>query len=212
MQFNLRAALPGTLALLLASFTLSSTGATASAADGVQKLHWIDLLPKREREGYIPGPPPPNHGYLDGIGDRSFGKFNRNDQQRLDCTGIAMRFDPQCEDSAAGGRMGQAGLSSAVNEALDGKTVRIEGYIVPLEVAPNGKVTEFFFASYVGACIHVPPPPPNQMVYVKVPARLAVGSMYDAYALTGVLRTSGKILGLGGSAYSMQVIKVERVQ
>jgi hypothetical protein len=29
-------------------------------------------------------------------------------------------------------------------------------------------VTEFLLVPYVGACIHVPPPPPNQIVHVKV--------------------------------------------
>ena len=56
---------------------------------------------------------------------------------------------------------------TAVDEALNGQDVRIPGYLLPLETSA-GKVTEFLLVPYIGACIHVPPPPPNQIVYVKV--------------------------------------------
>ena len=51
-------------------------------------------------------------------------------------------------------------------KALDGQQVRLPGYIVPLEVSEEGRVTEFLLVPYFGACIHVPPPPPNQIVHV----------------------------------------------
>src|SRR5206468_7419214 len=57
-------------------------------------------------------------------------------------------------------------LASAVNPALDGKVVKLPGYVLPIEF--NGKqVTEFLLVPWVGACIHTPPPPPNQIVHVK---------------------------------------------
>lgn len=56
---------------------------------------------------------------------------------------------------------------TAVDKALNGQDVRIPGYLLPLEISA-GKVTEFLLVPYIGACIHVPPPPPNQIVYVKV--------------------------------------------
>ena len=56
---------------------------------------------------------------------------------------------------------------TAVVEELNGKHVRIPGYLLPLEL-DGTKVTEFFLVPYVGACIHVPPPPPNQIVHVKL--------------------------------------------
>ncbi len=55
----------------------------------------------------------------------------------------------------------------AVNETLNGKEVQIPGYLLPLE-SSAGKVTEFLLVPFIGACIHVPPPPPNQIVHVKV--------------------------------------------
>jgi hypothetical protein len=58
-------------------------------------------------------------------------------------------------------------IRTAVVEKLNGQNVRIPGYLLPLEAA-GGKVTEFLLVPYVGACIHVPPPPPNQIVHVQV--------------------------------------------
>lgn len=176
------------------------------AATRVRELEWAQLVPDSERGNYIPGPPPPNHGYLDGFGSKGFGQFGRSRQEEPDCTGLALRFDPSCENA------GQLNMSSAVNESLDGSVVRLKGYIVPLEVSAAGKVTEFFLAAYAGACIHVPPPPPNQMVYVKAASGNAPTSLYDAYVVTGVLHTHGKVVGLGGSAYSMEVRSVERLR
>ncbi|QDK37036.1 DUF3299 domain-containing protein [Bdellovibrio sp. NC01] len=52
-------------------------------------------------------------------------------------------------------------------EALNGKPVKIPGFMVPLEDDQRA-VTEFLLVPNAQACIHVPPPPPNQMVYVKM--------------------------------------------
>ena len=60
----------------------------------------------------------------------------------------------------------QQSANAPVNTELDGKQVKIPGFIVPLDVAKDGTVSEFFLVPYFGACIHVPPPPPNQIVYV----------------------------------------------
>jgi hypothetical protein len=42
---------------------------------------------------------------------------------------------------------------------------RVPGYMVPLEDNLE-EVTEFLLVPYPGACLHVPPPPPNQIVHV----------------------------------------------
>ncbi len=51
--------------------------------------------------------------------------------------------------------------------ALDKKLVAVPGFMVPLEDDAE-QVTEFLLVPFSGACIHVPPPPPNQMIYVKL--------------------------------------------
>lgn len=54
--------------------------------------------------------------------------------------------------------------TKAVNE-LNGAAIRMPGFVLPLEFAGR-KVTEFLLVPWIGACIHTPPPPPNQIVHV----------------------------------------------
>lgn len=60
---------------------------------------------------------------------------------------------------------------------LQNQKVKIPGFMVPLEDNQN-KVTEFLLVPTPQACIHVPPPPPNQMVYVRM--KKGVESMQGA--------------------------------
>ena len=99
-----------------------------------------------------------------------------------------------------------------VNPKLDRSPVRIPGFVVPLDNLPNNQVREFFLVPYFGACIHVPPPPPNQIVYVKLTAPVKVGSMYDAVWVSGTMHTEGKSSRLGASAYTLDAVKVEPYQ
>ncbi len=55
----------------------------------------------------------------------------------------------------------------STNAELNGKTIRMAGYLLPLEFKQK-KVTEFLLVPWVGACIHTPPPPANQIVHVKL--------------------------------------------
>src|ERR1700742_1362770 len=71
-----------------------------------------------------------------------------------------------------------------VNKSLEGATVRLPGFIVPLEAVKSGDVSEFLLVPYFGSCIHVPPPPPNQIVYVHATRLSGFESIYDAYWIT----------------------------
>ena len=51
--------------------------------------------------------------------------------------------------------------ATATDDNLDGKSVRIPGYVLPLEFEDTG-VTAFLLVPYVGACIHAPPPLPTR--------------------------------------------------
>ena len=73
------------------------------------------------------------------------------------------------------------------NNKLDGETVKIPGFIVPLDHIGFG-VTEFMLVPFVGACIHVPPPPPNQLVYVTTE------EPWDAMTLWEPVWVTGKII------------------
>src|ERR1700731_4244525 len=79
-------------------------------------------------------------------------------QDRIDVDGLLAKRDTIAEKKRA--------AASTVNPAIDGKMIRIPGYVLPLEFSGT-KVTEFLLVPWVGACIHTPPPEPNQIVYVK---------------------------------------------
>jgi hypothetical protein len=109
-------------------------------------------------------------------------------------------------------------IQTAVVAELNGKHVRIPGYLLPLEVSQE-KVTEFLLVPYVGACIHVPPPPPNQIVNVKTAAKkgYAMKQLYDPVWVTGVISIQSMVKDLflvDGSAdidigYTMQAKHIE---
>lgn len=71
---------------------------------------------------------------------------------------------------------------------LHGQLVRIGGFTLPLEM-DGEKSVEFLLVPFVGACIHVPPPPPIQIIYVKFPEGYKSRALYDAVWVTGRLAT-----------------------
>lgn len=83
------------------------------------------------------------------------------------------------------------GQASSELKALDGKSVKIPGFMVPLE-DDQREVTEFLLVPSPQACIHVPPPPPNQMVYVKMKkgSEAAVGPIWVYGTLNLVTKKS----------------------
>jgi uncharacterized protein len=100
--------------------------------------------------------------------------------------------------------------SAAVNRKLDATRVKIPGYVVPLVMDGTGVVTEFFLVPYLGACIHVPPPPPNQIVYVKLSkGGIRLGSLEDAYWVTGTLHTQINGTRVAKAAYTLDASKME---
>lgn len=111
-----------------------------------------------------------------------------------------------------GGESGLAAqqvLDFSVNKELDGAQVKIPGFIVPLDVGKDGLVSEFFLVPYFGACIHVPPPPPNQIVYVRMEKGIALDSIYEAYWITGKMKVTNKTTRLGAAAYQLAGSKIE---
>ena len=67
---------------------------------------------------------------------------------------------------------------------LDGQEIRIAGYALPLEFSGTA-ITEFLLVPYIGACIHVPPPPANQIVYVQVAEGYESKGLYAPVWVTG---------------------------
>ena len=85
---------------------------------------------------------------------------------------------------------------------LNGKKVRIPGYVTP--VGFDGEdVTHFLLVPYLGACIHVPPPPANQIVYVKNAKGLKIEQIWEPIWITGVLETKSVSTVLADVGYSI---------
>ncbi len=91
--------------------------------------------------------------------------------------------------------------NAPLNTALDGRAVRLAGYVVPLE-ARAGELREFLLVPYYGACIHSPPPPANQVVHVTLLRPLPGLRLMDAVWVSGVLhaRRKGSLMGVSGYA------------
>jgi hypothetical protein len=104
--------------------------------------------------------------------------------------------------------MEQIGTFNVV-EDLNGKTVRLPGFVVPFDFSVGGKYSEFLLVPYFGACIHTPPPPPNQIVYVKAEPRAEIVDIWVPVWVEGVLTTRRKDSDIGDSAYTLTLTKIE---
>lgn len=94
--------------------------------------------------------------------------------------------------------------SSKTVAAFDGKPIRLGGYPVPLETDAEGRSTLFFLVPYPGACIHVPPPPPNQLVLVRYPKGIELEDIYAPLWVSGTLKIEQVNNELADAAYAME--------
>lgn len=99
--------------------------------------------------------------------------------------------------------------SFATNPRLNGAFVKVPGFVVPLTMEQQGVVAEFLLVPYFGACIHVPPPPPNQIVYVRLQKPALIRTIWDPFWATGTLSTTMKDTRMASAAYSLAGEKLE---
>ncbi len=103
----------------------------------------------------------------------------------------------------------EAFSKAPVVESLNGKRVRLPGYAIPLE-GDGEKISEFLLVPYYGACIHVPPPPANQTVYVKVPKGNAkIRRAFDTVWVTGTLSAKSFDSEFAKAGYQLEAEEVE---
>jgi hypothetical protein len=171
-----------------ATTELTKTRLPSSAFNIVE---WTDLIPEKELNAYI-NPP----DYIDDIEDGSLA-----DQLGSNIQNSTLSIK---EDSYQ-----QALISTNIIEEMDGKAIKIPGFIVPLEFDDNQTVTQFFLVPYFGACIHMPPPPPNQIIFINYPLGLTVDSIYEAFWISGVLSTSIVENEISKAAYTMEMQSFE---
>lgn len=101
--------------------------------------------------------------------------------------------------------------SSKTVAKLNGQRIRLGGYPVPLENDAQGRSTLFFLVPYPGACIHVPPPPPNQIVLVRYPKGITLEDIYAPLWVDGRLQIEPVSNDLADAAYVLEAAAVELV-
>lgn len=100
-------------------------------------------------------------------------------------------------------KMAQLQPDAPVVDIYNGERVKVPGFIVPLEGTAE-LTTEFLLVPFFGACIHVPPPPSNQIVHVKMNKGVPVENLYDAVWVEGIFSTTRYSSDLAAAGYSMQ--------
>ena len=135
-------------------------------------IEWTDLIPKDDLDALL-NPP----SYVTEVEDNSLEDQISSQLQNT----IA---------AAADDRYQQALVSTKVVAEMDGQATRIPGFIVPLEFDDELSITQFFLVPFFGACIHVPPPPPNQIIFVNYPKGLKDDALYAPFWISGVLKAS----------------------
>ncbi|MES2817948.1 MAG: DUF3299 domain-containing protein [Pseudomonadota bacterium] len=149
-----------------------------SWAAAVIELTWSDLMPP---ESAPPAPPPTLH----------------------DLSQLADALASESGPAAV-----QQSPAAPTVPALDGVAVKLPGYIVPLDVTEEGRVVEFLLVPYFGACIHVPPPPSNQIVHIKSELGVLVDALYQPFWVEGPLKIEASSSELAEAGYTMNADKI----
>ena len=92
--------------------------------------------------------------------------------------------------------------SNGVRTDWNGLIVSLPGFIVPIDYSGTG-VTAFILVPYVGACVHVPPPPANQLVFVTTPKPYESSGMFEAVTVVGMFGTASTSTQLADISYAL---------
>ena len=164
------------------ALSFASTITQAAAQDEVRNLEWEDLMP----EDWDP---------------------------MLELELLLGDFEQDLpDDDARAEELYETYLDAArqapVVSELDGQRVRLPGFVIPLDFEGTD-TSEFLLVPFFGACIHVPPPPSNQIVYVKTTLGYPLDELFDPVWVTGVISTLGHLNDIGDAGYTMQATRIE---
>lgn len=165
------------------STRLANAGAEVNdmVSRGVREIGWEELMPEGEEE-----------------------RLAQLYQQQMS---MLYSGGPVAEGSA-GDQMIQIGTFNTVKDLNETK-VRIPGYTVPFEYGANAEIKEFLLVPYYGACLHAPPPPPNQTVFAMTDEPIKLKDLAQAVWIEGTLFTQTQESELADAAYTIRVDKVE---
>jgi hypothetical protein len=177
---------------LISAVLLVCVAAQLSAAgDGARQLMWDDLIPAALRNAdplADLGPDDRNLVYwvMDSLatlpkrGPKTEDLFEEVGDALADLKAAGVDFEKRSAAVTA--------RETGIAEELNGQRVRIPGYLLPLDPR-QGRGTDFLLVPWVGACIHTPPPPPNQIVFVKTATErgYTLKALFDPVWVSGVI-------------------------
>jgi hypothetical protein len=169
----------------------TKTLSTKQPASAFKTLEWDDLMPSDDLDA-LQNPP----NYLNDFEDGS-------DEDQISSQ-LANAITNSIND-----RYQQALVSTRIIPEMNGRNVRVPGFVVPLEFDDDQTITEFFLVPYFGACIHLPPPPPNQIIFVRAPKGIQLKTLYDPFWISGKLSTQLVENYIATAAYSMEMHSYE---
>lgn len=117
--------------------------------------------------------------------------------------------DPRASEAMQ--RMRDEWDRAPVVERLAGASVRIPGFVVPLET-DGEQIREFLLVPYFGACVHVPPPPANQLIHVIPDKPVPAGWNMLPVWVEGVMAVGRVDSEMGVAGYQLRGTKVEEYQ
>lgn len=98
--------------------------------------------------------------------------------------------------------------ATKLNPTLDGAYIKMPGFIIPIELSAEG-VTDFVLVPYVGACIHTPPPPPNQLVFVTTETPWPNDDLWEAVWVTGEMQHDIQTTEVAETGYALKAEEME---
>ena len=180
-----------TSALLLTSQNETKAQEQGADLSAFEVIEWTQLMPKEDLEA-LQNPP----DYIMDIEEGSEeDKVVNQGELSTD-----MFFDDEYQ---------RALLSTTVVPEMNGKAIRIPGFIVPLEFNDDKTVSQFFLVPFFGACIHVPPPPPNQVIHVTSSNGVELENLYTPHWISGVVNSIYTENEIATATYAMDAISVE---
>lgn len=153
----------------------------ALSARGITQIGWEDLMPEGEEE-------------------RLAQMYQSQMAMLYSGAGIA-------EGSAADTSV-QIGTFNTVKE-LNATKVRIPGYTVPFDYDSKAEIKEFLLVPYFGACIHSPPPPPNQTIFIETDNPIQLKELAQAVWIEGTIYTQTERTDLADAAYTIKMENIE---
>ncbi|MBU3023462.1 DUF3299 domain-containing protein [Aestuariibacter sp. A3R04] len=163
-------------------------------AKDYEELEWTALMPEDDLAALL-DPPEYLNEVKDGSNQDSVSAFN----------------DATFEDEKVE-RFRKALNSVKTIPIFDNKAIRIPGFVVPLQQNEAQNVTEFFIVPYFGACLHMPPPPPNQIIHVSYENGLTLESLEQPFWFEGTVKIETRQRDLGTSAYALKLDRYEVYQ